>query len=365
MDGFVRAARSAAFQCRKLKTPACKALREEAISVMGYHTGTDLPNYWTWAHNFVLQDHMFQPDASWSLPAHLFMVSEWSARCTRHNVPSSCRNDDKQPNRTAPPDVNPLVPAPHGPIYAWTDLTYLLHRANVSWAYYVAAGSEPDCEFGQAICTPIAQSFRTPGVWNPLPYFDTVRNDGQLRNIQPQRALYTALRNNALPAVSWVVPSAAVSEHPPAKISSGVAYVTDIVDAVMRSPAWKSTAIFLAWDDWGGFYDHVPPPSVDGNGYGIRVPALVISAYAKPGYIDHRTLSFDAYAKFIEDDFLNGQRLDSATDGRPDPRPTVREDVPILGDLTNDFNFNQAPRPPEPLPPQPHTTLTPGDAYAR
>ena len=89
----------------------------------------------------------------------------------------------------------------------------------------------------------------------------------------------------------------------------------------MRSPDWDSTAIFLAWDDWGGFYDHVVPPTVDHNGYGLRVPALVISPYARRGFVDHQTLSFDAYVKFIEDDFLGGQRLDPKTDGRPDPRP--------------------------------------------
>ena len=112
----------------------------------------------------------------------------------------------------------------------------------------------------------------------------------------------------------------------------------------MKGPNWSSTAIFLAWDDWGGFYDHVPPPRVDENGYGLRVPAVVISPYARRGFIDDQVLSFDAYVKFIEDDFLGGQRLDPATDGRPDPRPTVREDVPLLGDLRRDFNFAQKPR---------------------
>jgi phospholipase C len=126
----------------------------------------------------------------------------------------------------------------------------------------------------------------------------------------------------------------------------------------MNGPDWDSTAIFLAWDDWGGFYDHVAPPVVDQNGYGLRVPGLVISAYAKHGYIDHQTLSFDAYVKFIEDDFLNSQRLDPATDGRPDPRPDVRENVKILGDLASDFDFTQTPRPPIMLPVHPQTTLT-------
>jgi phospholipase C len=90
----------------------------------------------------------------------------------------------------------------------------------------------------------------------------------------------------------------------------------------------------------------VVPPTVDINGYGLRVPSIVISPYARKGYIDHQIFSQDAYLKFIEDDFLGGARLNPATDGRPDPRPDVREDEPILGSLTQDFDFNQPPRPP-------------------
>ena len=157
--------------------------------------------------------------------------------------------------------------------------------------------------------------------------------------------------------MSWVTPNGTVSEHPPALISTGETYVTGLINAIMRSPEWSSTAIFLAWDDWGGFYDHVVPPKVDALGYGLRVPALVISPYAKQGYIDHQTLSFDAYAKFIEDDFLGSQRLNPETDGRPDPRPDVREDEPELGDLQNDFDFNQTPLAPVFLPVQPQTDL--------
>src|SRR4029079_14741643 len=131
--------------------------------------------------------------------------------------------------------------------------------------------------------------------------------------------------HGTLPAVSWVVPSGEVSEHPPSPIHKGVAFVTGLVNAVMRSKDWDSTAIFLAWDDWGGLYDHVKPPVVDENGYGLRVPGIVITPYARRGYNDHQILSSDAYLKFIEDDFLHGARLDPKTDGLPDPRPTVRE----------------------------------------
>jgi phospholipase C len=125
----------------------------------------------------------------------------------------------------------------------------------------------------------------------------------------------------------------------------------------MRSPEWKSMAIFLTWDDWGGLYDNLVPPRVDKNGYGLRVPGLVISPYARRGYIDHQPLSFDAYAKFIEDDFLGDARLNPKTDGRPDPRPDVREDAPQLGNLIRDFNFNQSPRKPLMLPVHPKTDL--------
>jgi len=153
--------------------------------------------------------------------------------------------------------------------------------------------------------------------------------------------------------VSWIVPNSVVSEHPPASIRAGQAYVTGVINAVMRSRDWSSTAIFLAWDDWGGFYDNVVPPNVDQLGYGLRVPGLVISPFAKRGVVDHQILSFDAYTKFIEDDFLGGQRLNPLNDGRPDPRPDVRETNPILGNLVNDFNFSQRPRPPTLLPVDP------------
>jgi phospholipase C len=359
MNGFVDQALAAKKHCRDARNPACA--NSTTPDVMGYHTGSDLPNYWTYAKDFVLQDHMFEPNASWSLPAHLFQVSEWSARCTQHDNPASCVNALQNPGR--PPGFgrrrfNSAVSRP-APIYAWTDLTYLMYRNQVSWGYYVVKGTEPDCENDAALsCAPVRQKATTPGIWNPLRYFDTVNVDGQLANIQSVTNFYAAAKTGQLPAVSWVVPSGAVSEHPPAPVSAGQSYVTSLINAVMRSPDWKTSAIFLAWDDWGGFYDHVSPPSVDINGYGLRVPGLVVSPYARRGYVDHQTLSFDAYAKFIEDDFLHGQRLDPATDGRPDPRPTVRENVKILGNLTHDFDFNHRPRPPVLLPVHPKTTLT-------
>jgi phospholipase C len=354
MDGFVAQAQSGRRGCLNPHNPACTNSKQ--ADVMGYHDGRDIPNYWAWAREFVLQDRMFEPNASWSLPEHLFQVSEWSARCSEHS-PQSCVNALDSPR--LPPDFLPrLRRRAEPPIYAWTDLTYLMHRHKVSWGYYVVDGSEPDCEDDEdEDCPPIPQNSTTPGIWNPLPYFDTVREDGELRNVQSISNFYRQAAKGTLPAVAWVVPSGAVSEHPPALVSAGQSFVTSLVNAVMRGPNWKHCAILLAWDDWGGFYDHVAPPSVDVNGYGLRVPAMVISPYARRGYIDHQTLSFDAYVKFIEDDFLGGQRLDPHTDGRPDPRPTVREEVPILGDLRKDFDFAQPPRAPMILPEKPGTDL--------
>jgi phospholipase C len=348
MDGFVLQAASGrrAACSAQIDAPTC-SLAPRAPDVMGYHDWHEIPNYWAYARHFVLQDHMFQPDLSWSLPAHLYMVSGWSAKCSVAGDPMSCRNAVQAPGS---PPGDPQNTTGATPDYAWTDLTYLLHKAHVSWRYYVAKGSQPDCADNAMFCAPVPQKAATPGIWNPLPYFDTVRQDGQLENVAPLQSFFRAARTGTLPAVSWITPAQAVSEHPPALITRGQAYVTSLVDAVMRSKDWSSTAIFLSWDDWGGFYDHVAPPRVDAQGYGLRVPGLVISPYARRGFVDHQVLSHDAYLKFIEDDFLGGARLDPRTDGRPDPRPDVRESAPILGNLARDFDFSQEPRPPLILP---------------
>lgn len=356
MDGFYTQAQHVQGGCLNSDSPDCGGL-----DVMGYHTGDTqskgtVYNYWQYAKNFVLQDHMFESSSSWSLPEHLYGVSGWSAKCSTLGDPSSCAGsltpelprDWKLKDGTHPPAPN----------YAWTDITDLLHKQNVSWGYYVFNGGEPDCENDSvSLCTPKKQNSNTPGIWNPLPAFTDVKQNGQVGNVQPLSNFYDSAISGNLPAVSWVIPNNVVSEHPEAPelpndglVSTGQAYVTGLINTIMQSPDWSSTAIFLSWDDWGGFYDHVAPPVLDAQGLGFRVPGLVISPYAKKGYIDSQVMSHDAYLKFIEDDFLNGQRLDPATDGRPDPRPDVRENSPLTGDLTSDFDFSQTPRQPLILP---------------
>jgi phospholipase C len=348
MDGFITAAvTSSHFQwCIAHASEGICDLDPRHPDVMGYHTAREIPNYWRYARSFVLQDHMFEPTIGWSVASHLFAVSAWSARCRSAFKPMSCvSNPEGSP---PPPDA-----VPGGPAYPWTDLTYLLHRAHVSWRYYVAGGREPDCADGDMVCTLPVQRPAKASIWNPLPRFTDVTQTGQRGNIQRANAFFTAAQAGSLPAVSWVVPAERSSEHPPALVSKGQRWVTDVVNAVMTGPDWKSTAIFVTWDDWGGFYDHVRPPHVDVDGYGLRVPGLVISPYARRGMVDHQTLSFDAYLKFIEDDFLSGARIDPATDGRPDSRPDVRENEPVLGDLRRDFDFEQSPRRPLLLEPCP------------
>ncbi len=360
MDGFVGQAEKGS-KCKGTE-PGCSPCTEGAsagcIDPMGYHDAREIPNYWSYAQNFVLQDDMFEPNSSWSWPEHLYLTSGWSALCTNWNDPLSCSSHVE-----GPPTPEPLNGGPNPYIGAnaislpWTDVTSLLHKNGVSWGYYVYEGGEPDCESDEAMeCAEVPQRPKTPGIWNPLIDFLDVKEDGQRGNVQTLNNFYTGVKNTSeckLPNVSWIVPNRKTSEHPPALVSKGQTYVTTLINSVMRSPCWDSSAIFLSWDDWGGFYDHVAPPLIDEEGFGFRVPGMVVSPYARAGYIDHRQLSHDAYLKFIEDDFLEGQRLNPTTDGRPDSRPDVREEQPGIGDLLGDFDFKQQPLAPLILPAHP------------
>jgi phospholipase C len=354
MDGFV--ARQTAQGRGQCKGPNCGVVHDGIArhDVVGFHTDAEIPNYWAYAEHFVLQDQLFEGMRSWSLPSHLELTSEWAAKCSNDLEALTCVTDPfaktQQPNRDT--------------TYPWVNLFQLLDVNNVSWKYYLGSGTEPDCEDGEMTCEPQAQAPSVPSIWNPAPFFGSVKAGG---------ADYLALHNppidqflkdvaaGQLPAMSWVVPSDLYSEHPAASVTAGMEYVTSMVNAIMTSPTyWSNTAIFIVWDDWGGFYDHVPPPNVDTNnsptpiqGYGLRVSAMMISAWARPGLIDNQLLSFDSYAVFFENLFAAGARLDPAALGNPDNRPDIRDELTQvtfidgtteqIGDLLEEFDFNQTP----------------------
>ena len=341
MDGFIKMFHKLGTPCSHSKDPTYNCAHatpgpKGTPDVMGYHTAKEIPNYWTYARRYLLQDRMFAPADSYTLPAHLYLVSAWSATCG-HFTPQSCRSDVTKPGDGWRPPDGPPYP------YQWTDITYLLYQHGVSWAYYVGAHTcvVPPC--------PNYDSKTTVWYQNPLPGFQTVADTHQFGNIRDRGDFFESLRTDTLPSVSWVMPVINKGEHPPDYIGNGMEWVTKVVNAVMRAPAAErnTTAIFLTWDDWGGFYDHVKPIHIDPNGYGIRVPGILISPFAKGGTIDSQTLSFDAYLKLIEDRFLGSERLDPQTlmsrYGIFDGRPTVRENLHLLGDLSKEFDWTQDP----------------------
>src|SRR2546426_10960449 len=152
MDGFIYEAEHAKRSCTDRNDPECR--HGGALDVIGYHDAREIPNYWSYARHFVLQDHMFEPTTSWSLPAHLDLVSGWSGRRSRLGAPQSCVVAVQAPGS---PPGEPQNTTGAVPDYAWTDLTYLLHRDHVPWRYYVFTGSQPDCIDGAMFCEQVKQ----------------------------------------------------------------------------------------------------------------------------------------------------------------------------------------------------------------
>ena len=236
---------------------------EKSNDTMGYYDGTDIPNYWSYASHFELLDNFFSSLAGPSLPNHLYAVAGQSGGITD--------------NMSTPPDDG----------FDFPEMAQELQQAKISWKYYNGAAN------------PHAFS-----LWNPLPGFQGFSSDQQLMShIVYGSQFFQDLRNGTLPAVSWIVPNGQESEHPPQDIQLGMWYVTDFVNALMKSPYWVNTLLVITWDDYGGFYDHVSPPQVDAYGYGPRVPTILISPYVKAGTIDHTTYDFTSVLKFIEDRF--------------------------------------------------------------
>jgi len=249
--------------------------------VMGYHTCDELPTYCFYAQNGVLADNFFEASSSFSTMAHLYMVSNWSAKCTGTDQPLTCVSDND-------------VGIKSNPDFAWTDMTYLLHKAGVSWGYFVYASGHPflspqdnDGEFSPD------NSYKVVGLWNPLPNFDTVKEDGQTTNIRPGAKFDLLAAAGRLPQVSWVVPSFNTSDHPTADLVQGQLWVKNEIDEIEAGPDGPSTLIIINWDDFGGFFDDTlrtdggvtrfdrPPISFDRRHQWVHRAALSIRSDAR------------------------------------------------------------------------------------
>jgi phospholipase C len=174
-----------------------------------------------------------------------------------------------------------------------------LQAAGVSWKFYVQ-NYDPTITYRNANGTSTKESQL---IWAPLLNFSRFIDDPALAShIVDLQQYYTDLQTNQLPAVAYLVPSG-LSEHPPGDISAGQSFAVTTATSLMRSSAWDSSVWAVTWDDWGGWYDHVPPPQVDGDGYGFRVPAIIVSPYARSGTIDHTLYDFTSILRFIEDNW--------------------------------------------------------------
>ena len=308
MDGFLSQSYGANTTNCVPPDPECSP-GSDPRDVMGWHDYNEIANYWNYAHLYVLQDRMFESVLSYSLPAHLYMVAAQSGGYTGY--------------KQAEPQS-----------YSFPEITQLLASGQISWKYYITSGNIPDTEDGTVTGT-LPNQMQDPykyGFWNPLAAFPAVMdNPVQKSRLQDVSQFYEDCKNGTLSQVSWVIPSSPVSDHPPAQVSASMEYVTGLVNAVMNSPNWNDTAIFIAWDDWGGFYDHVVPPKVDRYGLGIRVPALAISPYTKQNVVDHNTYSFESWLKIVEERF--------------GVTPLTARDNTAL-DMIDAFDFTQQPRPP-------------------
>jgi phospholipase C len=334
---------------------------------------------------------------------HMFMVSGWAADdCNAAPCPAL------DPNHSGNPDYPTDYANSNSNPFGWKEITTALAAKGVSWKYYRADNYDPRNNSSSDKCTCSAAGvpavinagntygncFKTEpnggnavqDIWTPLRYFKDVQ--AAKAPTDPNwigddlRQFFDAVNqgcgttggcvdNGSLPQVSWIVPGLSISEHPrysyvstgPSNSSdprAGQAYVTTLIQQIMKNKAiWESSVIFLAWDDWGGFYDHVRPPRQNSTKlmYGPRAPAIVISPWLGINKLDHQTLSFDAYLKFVEDLWLNDpscgtQRVGMVSAPYPtcwtnaDRRPTpLRENMSGLGDLANEFDFYKVLKP--------------------
>lgn len=285
MDGFVA---------------ALNTRNQDGKLAMGYYDDADLPYYWNLADNYVLFDRFFSSAKDGSSPNHMYWVAGQSP------VP--------------PKDVELAQVLADVPT-----IFDELQAAGISWKFYVQ-NYDPTITYRNL---GVVGNRASQVIWVPLLNFDRFIDDPILSShIVDLSQYYIDLQNDNLPAVSYILPSGA-SEHPPSSLMSGQRFVKSVLQELMRSPAWDSSAFLLTYDDWGGWYDHVIPPQIDDFGYGPRVPAILVSPYAKTGYIDNTELDFTSILKFIEQNWniaplaqrdANANNFLSALDFSQEPR---------------------------------------------
>lgn len=285
MDGFVGAQ-----QDRNLPGPLA----------LGYYDRSDIPLYWDLADNYVLADRFFSSAMGGSLANHQYWVAAKDS------------------------GLGESIPAQG---IQMTTIFDRLDSAGLSWKFYVK-NYDPTLNYSHI---DPSNPKNSQVAWVPLLTIPSVVKDpAKMAKIQDLSNLYQDLAADNVPSVNYII-QGGTSEHPPGQVANGQNATVGIITAIMRSQAWKDSAIFVTWDDWGGWYDHVVPPQVDGDGYGFRVPALIISPYAKKGYILDQTSDFTSILKFIE-------RLHGLAP------LTTRDEA--AGDLMPAFDFTQAPRAP-------------------
>ena len=287
--------------------------------------------YWTMAREYVLADSMFPTMFGPTFTAHIDLIaSTTNLNATQAEVdgptgqPWGC---------DAPPGTTTYLLNPQrqetggGPFPCFTQYRTMadtLDAAGVSWKYY-------------------APSVKIAGgrLWAPFAAIKSVRYGPDWRKVaSPQTTVLTDAAHGRLADVSWVIPNLADSDHAGSNSDKGPSWVASVVNAVGESPYWQSTAIVVLWDDWGGWYDHVTPPQLDFVGLGIRVPCIIISPYAKAGYVAHTPYEFGSVLKFVEEAF-DLPYLGARADGYTDERAAA---------LTGAFDFKQKPRPFTPIP---------------
>lgn len=290
---------------------------------MGYYDRRDLPFYWKIADEYVLFDRFFSSARGGSIRNHMFWVT---------GTPGG-RRTDVHGKEVIPPNGFGELPT----------IFDRLEERGVSWKFYVQ-NYDPSITFR----TPHPGDRGSQIVWVPLLNYARYIDDPDLfRKIVDLEEFFEDLAQGTLPSVAYLVPSGA-SEHPPGSIQAGERFVRTLINALMRSKYWEHSAFMWTYDDWGGFYDHVPPPRVDRFGYGFRVPALLVSPYARRGHIDHTVLDFTSILRFIEDNW--------------NLEPLASRDKQAKS-IAGAFDFAQPPRAPrllhpqglEPSTPQPRT----------